>query len=90
MEKGTKIVFAPDDLGYLVPRGEHVEIEGQLKSQGWHQLETCPKCGSRRLFPLEYPADTLAEVECFEVQRSDLEKADDIWKLTNEALSKIA
>jgi len=90
LEKGGRIVFAADDLGYLVPRGEHVEIEEQLKSLGWHQLETCPKCGSRKLFPLEYPEETLAEVECVEIQRSDLEKVNNLWQVSDDSLSKIA
>lgn len=89
-EKGSLVVFAPDDLGYLVPVGEHIEIESQLKSMGWHQMETCPKCGSRKLFPLEYSEESALEVECIEINRDDLVKGKNVWELSNSALSKLA
>lgn len=88
MEKGERVVFAPDDLGYLVPRGEHIEIESQLTGLGWHQLESCPRCGSRRLFPLEYSANSQVDVECDEVTGEDLEKRGRYWRLNQNAVKR--
>lgn len=90
LEKNNTIAFAPDDLGYLVPRGEHIEIEEQLKSLGWHQLETCPRCGSRSLFPLTYSQESCKVVECIEVKREDLEGQSGIWRLSQSGIKKFA
>jgi len=90
LEKDDRVAFAADDLGYLIPRGEHIEIESQLKAMGWHQLECCPKCGSRKLFPLEYKDETAVEISCLEVQRGDLEKQGELWRLSADGLEKFA
>ena len=90
LEKDGRIVFAADDLSYLVPYDEHIEIETQLKQYGWHELETCPKCKSRNLFPLEYNQKSMVEVQCFTVGKSDLVNTGKLWRLSASALEKIA
>ena len=90
LRKGEQFVFAADDLGYLIPRDEHIDVETQLKSLGWHQLETCPKCGSRNLFPFQYSESTLVDVECIPIEITDLEPHNKIWTISNKALSKFA
>jgi hypothetical protein len=88
LEKGERIAFVADDLGYLIPRDEHIEIESQLTALGWHQLETCPQCGSRTLFPLNYKQQSAVEVPCISVNRGDLEKQGGLWRLSADALRK--
>jgi hypothetical protein len=88
LKKGEQIVFAADDLGYLIPRDEHIDVETQLKFLGWHELETCPKCSSRNLFPFQYSENTLIDVECISIEISDLELHNKIWTISGNALSK--
>jgi hypothetical protein len=90
LEKDGRIAFAADDLGYLIPRGDHIEIESQLTAIGWHRLECCPKCGSRKLFPLHYDSETTMDVQCIEVRREDLEKHGDWWKLSPQGLARFS
>ena len=88
LEKEGRIAFAADDLGYLVPRDDHLEVEAPLKALGWHQLQTCPKCGSRSLFPLACRPDSIVEVPCLSVGLEDLEKKGGAWTLSPEALRR--
>lgn len=89
-EKSDVIAFAPDDLGYFIPRGERIEIDAQLKALGWHHLETCPNCSSRCLFPLRYSQESCKEIECIEVQQEDLEGSSGVWQLSPDGIKKFS
>ncbi|GAB2492868.1 hypothetical protein [Arenimonas alkanexedens] len=90
LEKEGRIAFAADDLGYFIPRGDHIEIESQLTAIGWHRLESCPKCGSGSLFPLHYDPKTMVDIECVEVRREDLEKNGQRWTLSPYSLVRFS
>lgn len=90
MAKGELALFAADDLVYEIPPDDTIEIEQQLVRLGWLSLETCPRCGSNRLFPPHSSQDCLVDVPCLTIEGSDLGKVGRVWSLTEAALQRFA
>jgi len=89
LKKENDIIFIPDDLGYFFPKSAHLDFEKEIKEKGWKDLESCPKCGSKDLFPLKYDHDSMKDIECILLEKDDFEVIENEVRLSPNGLNKI-
>jgi hypothetical protein len=63
LTKNAQIILVPDDLAYCFPDAKNYEYVQLFRKDGWRDLESCHKCGSRKLFPPVYDPQSMAEVD---------------------------
>lgn len=89
LEKRGTIVFIADDIGYAFPRDCDLGYVNLFTSSGWRHLESCPRCGSRNLFPPQYDQSTVKSVPCIPIEPEDLDPGVDEWSLSESGSRKI-
>lgn len=89
LTKNAQILFVADDLAYCFPDADNHEYVQLFREEGWRDLESCPKCGSRNLSPPACDQQSVAEVDCIHIDEHDLVEEDGAWSLTESGREKI-
>jgi hypothetical protein len=89
LEKSGTVLFISDDIGYAFPRDSDLGYIDLVTSSGWRYLESCPRCGSRDLFPPRYDQGTIKSIPCISIEPDDLKSSVDGWSLTETGRRKI-
>lgn len=83
--KKARIIFIADDIWYTFPKGTDFDIEAPFIELGWRPIESCPKCGSRNLFPPAYDTKSMVDVDYEEIKFRHFQNVEMEWKLTENA-----
>ena len=89
LTKNNQILFIPDDLAYCFPDAGNYEYGDLFRDAGWRDLESCPKCGSRKLFPPAYDPHSMTDVGCLHIDQHDLVEVAGAWSLSETGREKL-
>ena len=75
LTKEKRILFIPDDLAYCFPDAANFDYSEPFKKEEWKDLETCPKCGAKNLFPPTYDQEKMEDVDCIFIEPEEIGRA---------------
>ena len=90
LEKEGRILIIGDDIGYSFPQDFDSEYPRLFTDSGWRELESCPKCHSKRFSGARYDQSSTEEVPCIDIDQHDIARREKGWELTESGQNKIA
>lgn len=96
--RDSTIAFVPDDLLYAfaeqirkLPDDPHLQLSDPsdcLRSEGWRDLESCPRCGAVD-FEAKFDQLSMTLVPCIAFDANDFQLCDRMWVLTAAGRAKM-